>query len=126
MRCLLGFGEILTDALPLLLLPPLSYFIPLLSLFPSKNSPLCGLRCPCGCAYLAAHQPETTLMYISPPPLKGDESSAVRRASTAKSGRAVELVCLHLHSCFFIDPSGSPALFMQMRQHLNTRPKQLA
>lgn len=65
-------------------------------------------------------------MYISPPPLKGDESSAIRRASTAKSRRGVELVCLHLHSCFFIDPSGSRALFMQMRQHLNTRPKQLA
>lgn len=33
MRCLLGFWEILTDTLLLL---PLSYFIPLLSLFPSK------------------------------------------------------------------------------------------
>lgn len=36
MRCLLGFWEILTDTPLLILLLPLSYFIPLLSLFPSK------------------------------------------------------------------------------------------
>lgn len=46
-------------------------------------------------------------MYILPPPLKGDESSAIRGAGKVKSRRAGVHVCLHLHSCFFIDPSGS-------------------
>lgn len=90
-----------------------------------QNSPLGRLLRPCGCAYLEAHQPKTTLMYILPPPLKGDESSAIDRADKVKSRRAMVHVCLHLHSCFFIDPSGSWAVFMQMRQHLNICPKQL-
>lgn len=127
MRCLQGFWEILTDTLLLvLLLPPSSflfYSTPLPISF--QNSPLCRLLCPCGCAYLAAHQEKTTLMYISPPPLKGDESSAIRHADKMKSRRAIVHVCLHLHSCFFIDPSGSWAVFMQMRQHLNICPRQL-
>lgn len=109
MRCLQGFSEILTDArLLLLLLTPACVLFSSTPLPPSfQNSRLCRLLCPCGCAYLAAHQLKTTLMYISPPPLKGDESSAIRHAGEVKSGRAVVHVCLHLRSCFFIDPSGS-------------------
>lgn len=90
-----------------------------------QNSPLCRVLYPRGCAYLVAYQPKTALMYISPPLLKADESSAIRRAGKVKRRRAVVHVCLHLHSCFFIDPSGSWAVFMQMRQHLNICPKQL-
>lgn len=117
----------MTDPCLLVLLLRLAFFLfystPLPISF--QNSPLCRLLCPCGCAYLAAHQPKTTLMYISPPPLKGDESSAMRLTGKVESRRAIVHVCIHLHSCFFIDPSGSWAVFMQMRQHLNICPKQL-
>lgn len=124
------FARILRDhdwCRPASSLPPLAFFLfystPLPISF--QNSPLCRLLCPCGCAYLVAHQPKTTLMYISPPPLKGDKSSAMHLTGKVKSRRAIVHVCIHLHSCFFIDPSGCWAVFMQMRQHLNICPKQL-
>lgn len=76
---------------------------------------------PCNCLYLVANQPLWFHRH------RQKKMSRQPYAVLVKWNAGM-LLCTRVFICtlaFFIDPSGSWAAFMQMRQHLNICPKQL-